>query len=89
MIKMEPEEIIKNAISTEKVVRLMEKENKLAFIVDIRANKNQIKKAIERLFNVKVDDVKTMITMRGEKKAIVKLNKEFKAIDIATKLKLI
>jgi large subunit ribosomal protein L23 len=86
---MEPEEIIKNAISTEKVVRLMEKENKLAFIVDIRANKNQIKKAIERLFNVKVDDVKTMITMRGEKKAIVKLNKEFKAIDIATKLKLI
>ena len=89
MIKMEPEEIIKNAISTEKVVRLMEKENKLAFIVDIRANKNQIKRAIEKLFNVKVDDVKTMITMRGEKKAIVKLNKEFKAIDIATKLKLI
>jgi large subunit ribosomal protein L23 len=86
---MEPEEIIKNAISTEKVVRLMEKENKLAFIVDMRANKNQIKKAIEKLFNVKVDDVKTMITMRGEKKAIVKLNKEFKAIDIATKLKLI
>jgi len=44
---------------------------------------------LERLFNVKVDDVRTMITMRGEKKAIVKLNKEFKAIDIATKLKLI
>ncbi|MCW1296286.1 MAG: 50S ribosomal protein L23 [Candidatus Parvarchaeota archaeon] len=86
---MEPEEIIKNAISTEKVVRLMEKENKLAFIVDKKANKNEIKNAVEKLFNVKVDNVRTMLTIKGEKKAIVKLNKEFKAIDVATKLKLI
>ena len=50
--------IIKKPLITEKTFDLIEKENKLVFIVNRTANKNQIKKAIERLHNVKVIKVK-------------------------------
>ncbi len=79
-------EIIKYPIQTEKAVRLMEKDNKLTLIVDLKANKTQIKKAVEDLFEVKVVKLNTLITMDGEKKAYVKLSKDTPAIDVATKL---
>ncbi|MFX1327097.1 MAG: 50S ribosomal protein L23 [Promethearchaeota archaeon] len=78
--------IIKKPLITEKTFDLIEKENKLVFIVDRKANKNQIKKAIERLHNVKIKKVNTMITPKGEKKAFVKLHPEFSAQDIAIDL---
>ena len=79
-------EIIKHPISTEKAVRLMESDNKLTLIVDLKADKKQIKKAVEEIFGVKVVNVNTMITTLGKKKAYVKLAKETPAIDVATKL---
>ena len=79
-------EIIKHPIQTEKAVRLMESDNKLTLIVDLKAKKQEIKKAVEELFQVKVVNVNTLITMEGEKKAYVKLSKETPAIDVATKL---
>ena len=79
-------EAIKYPISTEKSVRLMQSENKLTLIVDLKAKKQDIKKACEELFQVKVVKVNTLITMEGEKKAYVKLAKETPAIDVATKL---
>ncbi|RLE51058.1 MAG: 50S ribosomal protein L23, partial [Candidatus Methanomethylicota archaeon] len=42
--------------------------------------------AIEKLFDVKVVKVNTLITPKGEKKAYIKLAPEFKASDIATRL---
>ena len=64
----------------------MEAEGKYVFKVDVRANKTQIKQAIEKLFNVKVESVNTMNTHPRDrrvgrysgktnryKKAIVKL----------------
>lgn len=78
--------IIKKPLITEKTFDLIEKENKLVFIVNRKANKNQIKKAIERLHNVKVIKVNTMITPKGEKKAFVKLHPEYSAQDIAIDL---
>jgi large subunit ribosomal protein L23 len=72
-------------VTTESAVRLIESENKLAFIVDIRANKDGIKRAVEKLYQVKVDNVGTLI-IRNQKKAFVKLKPEFKASDIAIKL---
>lgn len=77
--------IIKYPLTTEKSVRLMEKENKITFIVDKKASKLEIKSAVEDLFKVKVVKVNTLINM-GEKKAYVKLSKESKALDIATQL---
>ncbi|MFX1377774.1 MAG: 50S ribosomal protein L23 [Promethearchaeota archaeon] len=78
--------IIEKPLITEKTFDLIEKENKLVFIVKRKANKNQIKKAIEKLHNVKVIKVNTMITPKGEKKAFVKLHPEYSAQDIAIDL---
>lgn len=71
---------------TEKTFDLIEKENKLVFIVSRFANKGQIKRAIEKIHNVKVIKVNTMITVKGEKKAFVKLHSDNSAQDIAIDL---
>ncbi len=81
--------IIKYPLLTEKAVGLIEAENKIVFIVDRKANKKQIAKAVEKLFEVKVEDVKTLIDRKGRKKAYVKLSKDYKATDIATRLGMI
>ncbi len=81
--------VIIRPVSTEKSLLLIEKMNTLTFIVDRRANKKLIKEAVEKLFDVKVESVRTLITRTGEKKAYVRLSKEYKASDIATKLGLL
>ena len=72
-------------VTTEKAVKLIELENTLLFEVDRRKDKDGIKKDIEKIFNVKVDKIRTLI--KGNKKfAYVKLNEKNPAIDLATKL---
>ena len=83
---MNAEEIIKYPLSTEKSIRLMESENKLIFVVGRKSKKNEIKKAIEKLFNVKVEKVNVVIGKNGKKHAYVKFSDETPAIDIATNL---
>ncbi|RLG17421.1 50S ribosomal protein L23 [Nanoarchaeota archaeon] len=80
--------IIKHLLMTEKAVRLIEKENTLTFIVDEKARKEDIKKEVERLFNVKVKKVRTCFGKRG-KKAYVRLEKDYKAMDVATQMGMI
>lgn len=82
---MDPYKIIGYAYLTEKAVGLVEKENKLVFVVSRKASKIQIKEAIEKAFEVKIEKVNTLIK-GGEKKAYVKLKPEYKAIDVAVKL---
>ncbi|GAA4930583.1 MULTISPECIES: 50S ribosomal protein L23 [Mucilaginibacter] len=53
-------EILKKPILTEKVAQLTEKLNRYAFKVDHRANKIQIKAAIEQMYGVSVTAVNTM-----------------------------
>ena len=50
-------EIIKRPLDTEKLDRMRDRENKFAFEIDIKANKTEVKQAIEGLFKVKVVDV--------------------------------
>jgi large subunit ribosomal protein L23 len=83
---MDPYKVLRSPYMTEKSVGMIEKENKIVFIVDRKANKQQIKEAIEKLFEVKVDKINTLIDMDGNKKAFIKLKPEFKAIDVAVKL---
>jgi large subunit ribosomal protein L23 len=72
-------------IVTEKAVMKIESENLLTFEIDKRKTKDEIKKEIEELFDVKIKKLRTSI--RGNKKyAYAKLKKDFLAIDIATKL---
>jgi len=79
-------EIIKYPLSTEKTIRMMESENKLIFVVSKKANKREIKQAIEELYSVKVDKVNTTIDPKGRKKAYVTFSDETPAIDLATQL---
>ena len=65
--------ILKYPLTTEKNVKLMQEENKLVFIVDRRAKKPEIKKAVEEVFKVKVLKVNTTILPTGKKKAYLKL----------------
>lgn len=51
--------IIIKPIVTEKMTKISEKFNRVGFMVDTRANKVEIKKAVEALYNVKVTDVNT------------------------------
>jgi large subunit ribosomal protein L23 len=46
---------------------ILREENKYVFKVDRNSNKTQIKKAIENVFNVKVESINTMI-VKGKKK---------------------
>jgi len=83
---MEPFNIIKYPLSTEKSIRLMESENKLIFVVSNNSTKKEIKKAIEEMFKVEVDSVNTLVSQEGEKRAYVKFSAKNPAIDIATQM---
>ncbi len=83
---MRASEVIKRIVITQDAVSLIEKENKITFIVDPRATKKDIKKAVEELYDVKVVKVNTLITPLGEKKAYVKLSAETPASELAIKL---
>jgi ribosomal protein uL23 len=82
----DPYHVVKNPLSTEKAVRLMESENKLLFIVDKKSNKTEIKESVEKMFGVKVDKINVLNDVKGRKKAYVKLSSESPAIDLATEL---
>jgi len=62
------DEIIIRPIISERSMQLVE-ENKYAFYVDKRANKVEIKKAVEELFDVNVEAVNTVNTT-GKKKRL-------------------
>ena len=79
-------QIIKRPVITERSNVLQEKENRYVFAVNPGANKYQVKEAVEKLYNVSVEDVRTMMVKgklkrmgkfqgyrTGWKKAIVKL----------------
>lgn len=86
-------DIIRKPVITEKSMSTMA-EKKYTFIVSIKANKSQIKRAVEEVFGVKVEDVKTLRTIGKTKrvgvhvgkrpdykKAIVKLSQDSKGIE--------
>jgi large subunit ribosomal protein L23 len=65
---------------------MVEKDNKLIFVVNLKAGKSDVKRAVEQLYEVKVARITVLITPQGEKKAFVKLKPEYKASDVAIKL---
>ena len=79
-------DVIKYALITEKAVNMIEAENKLVFVVNKNANKELVRAAVEGLYKVKVKSVNIIKDMKARKKAIVTIDKKFKADSIATKL---
>ncbi len=86
MARLIPEVIIVYPMMSEDSVKLIETENKITFIVRREASKHDIKRAVEELYEVKVDRVSTLTTPDGKKKAYVKLSPESKASELAVKL---
>lgn len=62
-------DIIKAPIITEKSANLAQTQNTMTFSVDVKANKTQIKQAIESIFDVKVESVNT-INVKPKKKRV-------------------
>ena len=78
--------VIKYPLITEKAVNMIEAENKLVFVVDSKATKSIVKESVESLYKVKVSSVNILKDMKARKRAVVTIDKKFKADDIATKL---
>jgi len=83
---MDINDVISFPLMTESASLMVERDNKLIFVVSTKAQKSDIKKAVEELYEVKVSKVNILITPQGVKKAFVKLTPEFKASDVAIKL---
>lgn len=80
--------MILRPVTSEKAVKMIDLDNTLLFRLEKKYSKDEIKKEVETVFNVKVDNVRTFV--RDNKKfAYVKLKKENPAIDVATKLGMI
>lgn len=58
-----PEDVVVRPLITEKTLRLAERENAYTFQIKLNANKIQVRKAIEALFPVKVESVRTSVTV--------------------------
>lgn len=82
----DPHKVLLHPQMSEKAVKLIESENKLTFIVARDATRVDVKRAVEMLFEVKVEDVRMEVLPDGRKRAYVKLAPGFMADEIATKL---
>ena len=68
--------IVKKPIITEKMTDQSEKYNRFAFVVDKNANKIEIKKEVEKMYDVVVTSIKTMVCIgkkrvRGTKSGMI------------------
>jgi large subunit ribosomal protein L23 len=73
---------------TEKTFNLIEKENKLTFIVAEKASKDQIVQALQILYESQASEVNTARTIQG-KKAFIKIKAPEGARELATKMGLV
>ncbi|MBD3352522.1 MAG: 50S ribosomal protein L23 [Candidatus Lokiarchaeota archaeon] len=78
--------ILKKPVVTENTFDLIDEQNKIVFYVDIKANKKDIKQAIQTIYDVKVIKINTLITSKGQKKAFIKLHPADSASELAIKL---
>jgi large subunit ribosomal protein L23 len=78
--------IIDYPLVTEKAMDEMDFQNKLQFVVDIDADKPEIREEIETEYEVTVVDVNTQVTPEADKKATVTLSEEDDAQDVASRI---
>jgi large subunit ribosomal protein L23 len=85
VIEDSPHSILLHPYVTEKTLNLMENHNSLMFVVRTESNKDQIRRAFEKLFEVKVEKVNVKHTRFG-KQAIIKLTDDYNAEDIGMRI---
>eukprot|EP00271_Cylindrocystis_brebissonii_P017844 TRINITY_DN4809_c0_g1_i1.p1 TRINITY_DN4809_c0_g1~~TRINITY_DN4809_c0_g1_i1.p1 ORF type:complete len:151 (-),score=40.44 TRINITY_DN4809_c0_g1_i1:669-1121(-) len=82
-------QVLKYPLTTESAMKKIEDNNTLVFIVDVRADKNKIKDAVKRMYDIQCKKVNTLIRPDGNKKAYVRLTADYDALDIANKIGII
>jgi len=82
-------DVIKHPLTSETAMKQIEELNTLVFIVDIKANKKDIKRAVKALYDVTAAKVNTLIRPDGLKKAYVKLTPDHEASEIASRIGII
>mmetsp|Transcript_9614 Transcript_9614/g.13312 ORF Transcript_9614/g.13312 Transcript_9614/m.13312 type:complete len:142 (+) Transcript_9614:23-448(+) len=89
MTKMDKYRVIKYPLTTESAMKKIEDNNTLVFIVDVMANKRQIKEAVKQMYEIQCAKVNTLIRPDGAKKAYVRLTQDFDALDVANRIGII
>jgi large subunit ribosomal protein L23 len=84
----EASQIILRPYITEKTYNLIDKENKVTFIVNEKATKTQILASLRVMYEAEGSEVNTVRTISG-KKAFVKFVRDQGARDLATRLGLV
>ncbi|GAA96925.1 uncharacterized protein L969DRAFT_54032 [Mixia osmundae IAM 14324] len=84
--RMDQYRCIIHPLATESAMKKIEDHNTLVFIVDIKANKYQIKDAVKKLYQVDALKINTLIRPDGKKKAFVRLNPDVDALEVANKV---
>ncbi|KAL1744088.1 ribosomal protein L23/L15e core domain-containing protein [Schizophyllum fasciatum] len=84
--RMDQFRTIVSPLNTESAMKKIEEHNTLVFIVDLKANKRQIKDAVKKLYDVQAARVNTLIRPDGKKKAYVRLTADHDALDVANKI---
>jgi len=77
-------DIILYGINNERSVRIMEKDNTLTFRCRNEATKTEIRKAFLELYGEKIDKINTVNTVKGYKKAYVRLSEQGVALKVAS-----
>ncbi|MCO8266751.1 50S ribosomal protein L23 [Haloferax prahovense] len=78
--------IIEHPLVTEKAMNQMDFDNKLQFIVHIDSTKSDVKDEVESRYDVAVEKVNTQVTMKGKKKATVRLSEDDDAQEVASRI---
>ncbi|MBN1166176.1 MAG: 50S ribosomal protein L23 [Methanospirillaceae archaeon] len=78
--------VLKYPYATEKATTAVDEKSQLQFIVDNRASKADIKRAIEKTFGKEVTAVNTMMTTKGRKKATISFADNKAAEEIMSRL---
>ncbi|KAJ1449215.1 ribosomal protein L23/L15e core domain-containing protein [Pelagophyceae sp. CCMP2097] len=87
--KMDKFRVIKYPLTTESAMKKIEDNNTLVFIVDVLANKRQIKDAVKQMYEIQCQKVNTLIRPDGLKKAYVRLTQDYDALDVANRIGII
>jgi large subunit ribosomal protein L23Ae len=78
--------VIKYPLTTESIVKKIQRGNTIVFIVNSTANKKLISKAVKNLYKASPVKINTLIQANGEKKAFIKLTSDCDALDVANKV---
>jgi large subunit ribosomal protein L23Ae len=81
--------VLINPINTEKANKAMTERNIITFLIHPRANKIQVKKAFNDIYQIKPKAVNTLVTPQGTKKAYIRLKPENEAVAFASRLGII